>query len=875
MTPTPRGVLPVSPVPADEEQRQVELDDATRLAAVRRVVAVAPVAEGLDRLTGLAAMLLGAPYAQVSLLGDEQVIASLTGRELDSSPTTTPRADSLCTVTVASGRPLAVTDARRDERVSGLPPVTSGAVSAYLGVPLVDSAGLTLGALCVFDEQPRTWTAQDVGVLGELAASVVAELELQAVTHEMLTSVARLELALSAADIGSFDWDLDTGVLLWDDRLLELFGYSGTDFDHSIDSFNARVHPDDRAQVAEQLEQAIDAGGDLAMEYRIVRPDGDVRWVQARGRVLARRPGRQGRLLGVAYDWTELRDTRDRLARVLETMTDAFFSVDHEWRFTYVNAEAERLLGRGRDELLGRVLWDEYPQALGTSFEDDYRRAVDEGVPVSFEAEYPGLGWYDVRAWPQPDGLSVYFHDISARRRAETERERASSEREQAVVERARAYASAEAANTRLALLADATTRLSASLEPQQVLQTLARILVPTLGTWIAVAMPAEAAVPLLGEAPVDSHAVRIVHVSHGDGTREPALAALLGSLELSVDDEYGVGAVIRRGEPEWLPEVTSEAIASFECGDGTRAAVRALADADLLARSALTVPLLSRGRRLGALTVAEPPSGTLDRQLIVDLAGRAAVALDNALLFGNERRTGITLQRSLLPRDLPRLPDIDVAVRYLPGAAGAFVGGDWYQGVRVDGRLVLAMGDVMGHGMRSAARMGQLRAIVATLALEGHRPGVLLERLAANVDALLDLELATLLVGLYDPQQRRFTVASAGHPPPLHAPLSGEPRFVDVPPGPPLGTFAGRYDEVAVDVAPGDTLVLYTDGLVENRQEPLAAGLERLRRALSDVRLPPDRVADHLLEEMDRLEGAEDDVALLVLSHVPDAGAP
>ena len=737
------------------------LDHPARLAAVRRIVVPGPRSAALDRLTALAAKLLHASSAQVSVIGDRQLVLGLSGPDVAEEEWGGPREDSLCTVTVRSDGPLAVSDAVSDARVSTLPPVVSGLVGAYLGVPLVTSDGHVLGALCVYDDEPRAWSPEQVGILGELAASVVAELELRAITLEAATSAARLDMALSAADIGSFDWDLRTDELQWDDRLIALFGYDKDDFVPHLDSFSARVHPDDADALNAEIARAL-AVGEFAADYRIVLPDGAVRWVEARGRVLRGPDGAPARMLGAAYDATE-------------------------------------------------------------------------------------------------------------RYEAQEQRERAYREREHAVVERERAYAAAEAANQRLALLADATTRLSASLEPRQVLETLAGIVVPTLGAWLAVAMPEEAAANLLPvEVTGDPQRLHVVHVAHGDATREPAVRALLEGLPLSIDDPHGPGAVMRTRRPEWVPVVSREVVETF--APDTQVLDELLA---LGVGAALTVPLLSRGRCLGALTVAEPVAGPVDRALLGDLAARAAVALDNALLYGAERRTGLTLQRSLLPRDVPRLPGIDVAVRYLPGATGAFVGGDWYQGVPVDGRLVLAMGDVMGHGMRSAARMGQLRAIVATLALEGHRPGELLRRLAVSVDVLLDLELATLLVALYDPAARTLAVASAGHPPPLLAVRGAEPAYVDVQPGPPLGTFAGTYDEVVVDVPEAATLVLYTDGLVENREEPLSAGLERLRLALRELHVPPEAVAAHLLRVLGRMDGADDDVALLVLSHAgEDAGA-
>jgi len=734
------------------------LDDPVRLRAVHRLLATGARSEGLDRLTSLAARMLDAPSAQVSLLSEQQFVASLAGPQPADAEGTGPREASLCLVTARGKGPLAVCDAPADPRVNTLPPVTSGSVGAYLGVPLHDSSGLLLGALCVYDDQPRTWTAEHVGTLGELAVTVVAELELRAVTLEVATSAAQLDLALSAADIGSFDWDLTTNELRWDDRLLALFGYDRADFGQHISSFSERLHPEDAPGLEELVARSL-VTGEYSADYRIVLPDGEVRWIEARGKVLRGGPGRSDRMLGAAYDAT-------------------------------------------------------------------------------------------------------------ARHLAQAQRESAYREREQAVVERERAYARAEAATQRLTVLADATTQLSASLEPAEVLETLAGVLVPALGRWMAVVAPAEQAAALLPGAPAaDPRQVQAVFVRHGDGREQPALDRLLRHLPLSLDDVHGAGAVIRTGVAELLPQVTEQIVRTFAFSEDDVA--RALG---LQVGTALTVPMVSRGRPIAALTVAEPANGPLDQALLQDLAGRAAVALDNALAYRAERRTGITLQRSLLPREVPQVPGLEVAARYLPGADGAFVGGDWYQGVPVDDRLVLAMGDVMGHGMRSAARMGQLRAIVATLALEGHLPGELLRRLARNCDSLLDLELATLLVASYDPGTGLLTVASAGHPPPLLAAPGQEPVFVEVEPGPPLGTLPGDYAEVSVEVPAGATLLLYTDGLVENRSEPLSYGLERLRQALRDVQLPPEQVADHVLGVTDRLEGADDDVALLVVARVAPA---
>ena len=237
------------------------------------------------------------------------------------------------------------------------------------------------------------------------------------------------ELAVAAAGIGTYDWDLATGELRWDERTLELFGYDDSTFDHTWAGFDARLHPDDRTVVDHTMQAAIAACGDFELEYRIVLPGGRTRWVAARGTVLCDEHGTASRVLGAAYDTTARQDGEARVARVMEAIPTAFFSLDREWRFGYVNAEAERILARRREDLLGGTIWDLFPAAAESDFGEQYRVAMETGRPVSFEAFYPAPleTWYEVRAWPNPDGLSVYFLDITARRAATQEAEAAAA----------------------------------------------------------------------------------------------------------------------------------------------------------------------------------------------------------------------------------------------------------------------------------------------------------------------------------------------------------------------------------------------------------------------------------------------------------------
>ena len=199
----------------------------------------------------------------------------------------------------------------------------------------------------------------------------------------------------------------------------------------------------------------------------------------------------------------------------------------------------------------------------------------------------------------------------------------------------------------------------------------------------------------------------------------------------------------------------------------------------------AMALPLISRGRTLGAAVVIGAVESALDRRVLVELAARAGVALDNAELYGAERRLALTLQRSLLPTALPQPPGIALAARYLPGAGGQDVGGDFYLGHPLDdGRLLLMIGDVMGHGPQAAARMGQLRAVLTAYAYDGDPPDHVLAHVSSRSTALLDLPMATAIAAIYDPVARRLTFALAGHLPPLVAPLDAPPAFVARRPG-------------------------------------------------------------------------------------------
>ena len=290
------------------DRGSVDLDDPRRVAAAVRLEQSVSGNEVLDRLSGLAARLLNAGSAQVSLLTDVQVVAGGVGLgAIAASQGRTPRAESLCTVTASSARPLVVEDAPHDHRVEGLPPVLAGAVGSYLGVPLSDGNGLVVGAFCVYDRSARGWSESEILVLTELAAATTAELERAAAESERDLARLQFALAMESGGIGSWEWDLTARRMTANRQLLAMFGLPA-DLEHTpvpVSTFIAAVHPADRDRVRSAVDAALDQSGEYAQEYRVLQPDGSVRWIAARGRPLYDDTRRAVRRVGAAYDTTD------------------------------------------------------------------------------------------------------------------------------------------------------------------------------------------------------------------------------------------------------------------------------------------------------------------------------------------------------------------------------------------------------------------------------------------------------------------------------------------------------------------------------------------------------------------------------------------
>ena len=293
---------------------------------------------------------------------------------------------------------------------------------------------------------------------------------------------------------------------------------------------------------------------------------------------------------------------------------------------------------------------------------------------------------------------------------------------------------------------------------------------------------------------------------------------------------------------------------------------------------SLLGVPLVVEDRLLGVLHVGsrEEREYTSDDVALLELAAdRLAVAIDHSRLYEREHAVAETLQRSLLPEKLPDVPGTTMASRYVPGAADVEVGGDWYDVIPLPGgRVGLAMGDVVSRGVRAASVMGQLRNALRAYALDRRGPVDVLERLHALLRSLERREMATLVYMVIDPSSLSYTLASAGHPPPLVITPDGRVSLIEEGRGPPLGAVIDPgYRDTSGVVCPGGRILLYTDGLVERRDMWIDQGIAKLvEEASGTEEFDPEALVDRLLTSLVPRGGGEDDVALLAVGLTPIA---
>ncbi len=348
--------------PSAEELEQARTDPS-RVAVVQATGLLdSEVEAAFDRLTRLAVRILGVAASFISLVDENRdFYKSSCGF---GQPIRELSGPTFCHFTVLAGAPIVIPDTRADPRYRDEPTVASLDVAAYVGIPLLID-GQAIGAFCAIEKQPRAWTEHDVQVLSDLALMALSEIELRATGRRHENALARLAEAYS--DLEQQGMQLEMANQKLEEQQLE-------------------------TELANQ--QLQDAATEMEVQAETL--------------------AEQAQLTSTDHA---------RLDAILSSISDAFFALDQQWRFTYVNDRAEHVLARRREELLGRNMWEEFAPAIGSRFDEQYHCAVETGQAVVFEELYAPLDtWFEVRAYPGPEGLTVYFQDVNERHAGDAER---------------------------------------------------------------------------------------------------------------------------------------------------------------------------------------------------------------------------------------------------------------------------------------------------------------------------------------------------------------------------------------------------------------------------------------------------------------------
>ncbi len=463
----------------------------------------------------------------------------------------------------------------------------------------------------------------------------------------------------------------------------------------------------------------------------------------------------------------------------------------------------------------------------------------------------------------ESDREAAFAAEQSARQEAENARviaERARADAERARSEAERARWGAERAQSRLALMAETTTTLSATLEMRDLLERLAALCVPLLADWAYITLVDEYGV------------VRDSAFLHRDEGHEADLATFTSQHVMHLPPTSPSRQSMTTARPVLLPEVTDEVLERAITSPAAREAFRRLGGV-----SVLTVPMVARRRTLGALAlVSTSPDRTFDQDdvdMVADLARRAALVMDNVRLYQQEHSVADTLQRSLLP-EIPQIDGIEAAAHYVSASTAADVGGDFYDLLQLpDGSVGIVVGDVVGHDVAAAAAMGHLRGLIRACLWEAEDPDP--AAVLGKVDRLVQgLRVASMATMVYaravpptdDERTWRLEVANAGHPPVLLRGADGEVRLLDGATGMLVGVDASsRRTTKVVQMPAGSTLVAYTDGLVERPGEDMDTGIGELAQRLAAAPVsasPAELCAASVTGVPDR----RDDVALLAV---------
>ncbi|MBD0424551.1 SpoIIE family protein phosphatase [Streptomyces sp. TRM S81-3] len=660
--------------------------------------------------------------------------------------------------------------------------------------------------------------------------------------------------------------DASGRIVFWSPQASETFGYTA---EEALGRYAAPLLlSEEHRELAMTLFAGVMSTGEgWAGVFPIRHKDGDTRLVEFRNMRLLDDLG-DVYALGIAVDQNTLHGVENKLALSEQLVSQAPVGIallDTDLRYRLVNPALERINGVPAADHIGRRPRDIIPFPGVETVEFALRQVLTTGTPL--------IDQYLVsRTLADPDhdhAWSVSYYRIDG----PGGRVIGAATSVVDVSERHRVAAEADRARRRLAVIADASARVGTTLDVERTAQELSQVAVPDLADVAAVdVLDAVMACRRSTGAPDRPEVFRALAIASAYPTDITAAADAVGEVATYGPDRL-ITQCVHTARPVVVPRIDQQALLRI-ARDPQSAAVFARAGV----HSYLAVPLLAHNEVLGAfdlLRARNPdPFGEDDVVLARELAARAAVAIDNARWHQSVRNSAETLQRSLLPSRPPDLTGLTVASFYQPAQASSAVGGDWYDVIPLDGdKTALVVGDVMGNGIDAAATMGRLRTATRAYADLDLAPHEVLQHLD-KITHGLEHYIATCLYAIYDPHRHQCRIANAGHLPPALIRHGRRPELLDLPTGAPLGVGGVRFRTVSFDLSPDDRLLLYTDGLVETRDQPIDERIDTLLDALDDQSPSLDAVCRQLLDAMGHPDD-HDDVALLLAKAGPLASRP
>ncbi|WOX26284.1 SpoIIE family protein phosphatase [Streptomyces solicathayae] len=659
--------------------------------------------------------------------------------------------------------------------------------------------------------------------------------------------------------------DVNGRIALWSPHAEELFGYSAAE---ALGQYAAPLLVDEEHldEVVQLFARVLTSGESWAGTFPIRHKNGDTRLVEFRNMRLQDDLG-DWYALGIAADHSTVSRVEANLAlseQLVAQSPTGLALLDTELRYALVNPTIARMNGVPAEEHVGRRIHEVLPHLDPAPVEKLLREVLRTGTPIVdmyMAVETPATP-HEERTYSVSFNRLVGPHGrilgVACSVVDVTERHRASKE--------------AERSRRRLALIADASARVGTTLEVERTARELVDVTVPELADVAAVdVLDSVLSLRRPGAPDRGPELFRALAIKT-EGPSEAAEAADPTGRPAMYGEDRLVTECVHTGRPVSVPHVGPEDLLRIARNPEAAEHLRRAG-----VHSYLAVPLIARGEVLGALTLARTndplPFDEDDVLLAGELAARAAVSIDNARWYQSVRNSAVTLQRSLLPGQPAHAPGLEVAARYVPAHASSEVGGDWYDVIPLSGdKTALVVGDVMGSGIDAAATMGRLRTATCAFADLDLDPAEVLRHLDRITEGL-EHYIATCLYAVYDPRRGECRMANAGHLPPVLVHAGPRPaELVDLPSGVPLGVGGVSFETTRVPFGVGDRLVLYTDGLVETRHDPLDERLAALVALLEVNGRSLEETCDRLLDAM-RNPGDPDDVALLVARSRPPGG--